>query len=377
MQSSPDLLSLGAIIEVDDHRLAAIAAAARSVTNWNQVARRAEIEGVAPILYHHLKRAGFAGDEPGMKALGALYVRHRHATEIRISEFARVSSALAKEGIDSAALKGVALSGLIYPEPSLRPMRDIDFLIRTEQAQAARRVVETLGYRFDDDHPSRYMRLHHHLPNARKTVDGLNVCIEVHTSANSGDTPGINDMAALVEPLQDVTTDFGNYRTLGHIDMLNQLCRHALEPGSTIRLVSVMDIEGYCARFDDAIDWPKLSRHYRYIPNFLSLLDMVTPLPTSLSRFAYQGPAIDKAGQLIPTVSTVFSRPGKRLSAIMELVDPPAWWFRSYYGVGDRGEGRYRARMQHLYRLSIWARRRLLSSLALRSRNSEKVRRIG
>lgn len=378
MQSLPEVVSLGATINADEARLANIAAAAARVDDWPDVAVRAESEGIAPILYHHLDCADAARDTAGIKPLRALAVRHRHATGIRIAEFARLSAAMDAAGIDSAALKGVALAGLIYPRPGLRPMRDIDFLVRPAQAGMARGILEDHGYRFEADQPSRYMRYHHHLPNARKLVDGLTVSVEVHIRANSGDTPGRLTLDNLDDPLQDVVTDAGAYRALGHIDMLNQLCRHALEPGTTIRLVSVMDIQGYCARFDDDIDWAMLARRQPYIANFLGLLDLVTPLPPSLERFAYRGRAIENPGRLIPTVSEVFARPG-RVRGLMELLAPPEWWFRSYYGVDDAGRGAYRARVRHLYRLGVWMSRRLASSMADRRRvgAGEKLRRMG
>ncbi len=362
MQSVPEVVSLGATINADDARLEAIATAASRVDDWTAVAARAEIEGVAPVLYRHLEHAGCGVHADGLKSLRALSVRHRHATGIRIAEFARLSTALAAAGIDSAALKGVALAGLIYPRPALRPMRDIDFLVRPGQAQLARGILEDHGYQFEAGQPSRFMRYHHHLPNARKLVDGLTVSIEIHTRANSGDTPGRLTLDRLDEPLQPVTTEAGSYHALGHRDMLNQLCRHALEPGARVRLVSVMDIQGYCAHFDETIDWPALARRHPYIPNFLGLLDLVTPLPATLARFAYGGSALPQPGRLIPTVSEVFTRPD-RLRGMTELLSPPEWWFRSYYGVDERGRGAFVARLRHVFRLGVWMGRRLASSV--------------
>ncbi len=376
MRSIPEVVSLGAIINADDARLAAIAEAARNVDDWNALAQRAETEGVAPILYRHLSRADTSPRNGAVQTLRALSVRHRHATEIRVGEFARLSAALTEAGIESAALKGVALACLIYPRPGLRPMRDIDFLVRPSQARLAREVLEDHGYRFEAEQPSRYMRLHHHLPNGQRTVDGLVVSVEIHTSANSGDAPGRTTIDNLAAPLQTVRTPAGAFATLGHSDMLNQLCRHALEPGTTIRLVSAMDIQGYCERFDADIDWEDLARRYPYIPNFLRLLDLVVPLPPALSRYRYRGEPVEHPGRLVPTMTSALGR-GRRFRGFIELLNPPRWWFRSYYGVGDGGRGEYRARLRHVSRVSVWTGRRMLSALGGTGRGGENRKRIG
>ncbi|MCZ7600547.1 MAG: nucleotidyltransferase family protein [Gammaproteobacteria bacterium] len=300
MSIDPDVVALGAIINADAARLEAIAGAAAAVDDFSRLAARAESEGVAPVLYRNLCRAGVEAGAAGMNALRALAVRHRHATSTRITEFVRISDALADAGIESAALKGIALAGLIYPEPGLRPMRDIDFLVHEPDAARAREVLEGLGYRFETDHPSRFMRRHHHLPNARRGVSGLTVSVEIHTRANSGDSPGTLTLDRLDAPLQTVESPFGRYRALGHVDMLDQLCRHAPEPGGTVRLVSAMDIIGYSAHFDTAIDWERLAAHRPYVPNLLGLLGLVTPLPPGLSRFAWRGRPPAEPGRLIP-----------------------------------------------------------------------------
>ena len=53
---------------------------------------------------------------------------------------------LAEDDIDVVLLKGVALAQLVYGNLALRPMVDIDVLIRREHAEAALKSVGQLGY---------------------------------------------------------------------------------------------------------------------------------------------------------------------------------------------------------------------------------------
>lgn len=66
-------------------------------------------------------------------------VRLRHATGLL--------AALADAGIDVLVLKGLALSLRFYDDLSVRPMGDVDLLVRPAQVRRAVRLLDDLGYR--------------------------------------------------------------------------------------------------------------------------------------------------------------------------------------------------------------------------------------
>jgi len=49
-------------------------------------------------------------------------------------------------GIDVLVLKGAALAHLVYPQPVLRPMRDIDILVRAEDVYRAYARLPEIGF---------------------------------------------------------------------------------------------------------------------------------------------------------------------------------------------------------------------------------------
>jgi hypothetical protein len=359
-----DLLCTCAILNPDSERLEKIANLFPKITNWERLIRQAEIDGIAPTLNYHANQSAAEVPNQVRQQLRGLSVRHRHATPTRIKEYVHIQSKLQEAGIDSAALKGIALACLIYPKPSLRPMRDIDFLVAPHHAETSMAVLKQLGYQFAETETSRYMGRHHHLPNATRKVDGLSVCVEIHTRAMSGDAPGTIRLDRLTEPLRNTETPYGAISTLGHIDMLNQLCRHALEPGKRIRLISVMDIIGYTAMFADQIDWPRLAKKYPYLPNFLGLLHFVSPLPAALKRFIPDYPPPLNCGELIATVSYELRRHKTRWSAMHSLFNPPEWWFRSYYGVAPNASSRLLGQIAHRMQVTKWFARRAIAALA-------------
>ena len=69
------------------------------------------------------------------------------ATELlRQRETALVLDALGASGIEPILLKGTALAYAVYRAPGLRPRSDTDLLIRREQVDVTRQVMDALGY---------------------------------------------------------------------------------------------------------------------------------------------------------------------------------------------------------------------------------------
>jgi hypothetical protein len=61
----------------------------------------------------------------------------------------KVTDVLARAGVGSVLLKGPALARCAYPEPSWRPFRDLDLLVRTADWRLACGVLRGLGFRRD------------------------------------------------------------------------------------------------------------------------------------------------------------------------------------------------------------------------------------
>jgi hypothetical protein len=60
--------------------------------------------------------------------------------------FRPIATGLEKRRIPWIALKGLLFGRTLYPSPDLRPMADLDFLVRPEHLDAASSVLEALGY---------------------------------------------------------------------------------------------------------------------------------------------------------------------------------------------------------------------------------------
>ena len=119
------------------------------------------------------------------RQLRILY-RRSAARNVRLyMELQDTLGTFAREGIPVVALKGVVLAVLVYSEPALRPMQDVDLLVRSGDLEAADAALRGLGYA---SHPSRppstwYKEYHHHLApylssDGTVVVEHPSVCLQ-------------------------------------------------------------------------------------------------------------------------------------------------------------------------------------------------------
>ncbi len=308
---------------------------ARRVIAWEDMPTQAEKHGLGPLLYTHLQAAHVSLPAPVKRELQGLYLRHRHANQIKAQVLAEILTAYQAAGIDSLVLKGAALAHLVYPEPGLRPMRDVDILVRTSQARQAQAILVELG--FEAPLPPLQAPLPaKHLLAATRQVEGLLVSVEVHHNLFAhGPTATELDAlwpASIPFALGDVTAS-----TLGYEAMLWHLYQHMKIIFGDVRLIWVADLVSLAEHFSAEIDWPRLQRRYPQILNALALFHFLTPLSETLLNQAplHLGRAprsLDLEFRGWPRYSLA-DQQGKGWGKIgRDSFFPPEGWLRLYYG---------------------------------------------
>jgi hypothetical protein len=355
-----ELLRLSARLDCSQ----AFADAAARLSNWQEVPTTAEVNGLAPLLSYHLSQSGIAVPSETRHRLLALTFAHRSANRARFAVLGEILDAFTAAGIRAVVLKGAALAHLLYPNPGLRPLGDLDLLVDADLADRAQSTLGTLGFTAPPAgaRTGSRTRRHHHLPIATKVCDGYDVRVEIHTDALSGDTPGSLTMERLTVAPQPFAIGDRTAYALGHADMLYHLCRHLAEPAvaGTLRLIWVADIVGYATRYREAIPWADVRRRYPFVINALSLLDLVTPLPSELAEFAAPPSAREIRG-----VGKVSKPPGEILrwsrplrAILRDAFDPSDWWLRLYYGVGVGSPLWWHRSVRHPLQVGYWLARR-------------------
>ena len=250
-----------------------------AVPSFDELATAAEQHGMEPLVLAHIERTGLAIPADLHARLRARRTQHAHAAAVRARVVADVARAMAQARVPFLVLKGAALAHLVYDDSRLRPMRDVDLLIRKHDAGRAHDVLIGCGFRSSGGAlPPR----HHHLPGMAKTQDGATVTIELHHELMER-TPflgprGYDDLLCRCQPFE-----WGgmSYQTLGCEDMLWHVYAHAfvlhpMHPGA-IRLLSVADLVHATEAWIDRIDWTRLRREYGRLLRALQVLHDLVP----------------------------------------------------------------------------------------------------
>ena len=308
---------------------------ARKEIGWEGLARQAELHGLGPLLYTHLQAAQVSLPAPVKRELQGLYLRHRHANQVKAQVLGEILTAYRAAGVDSLVLKGAALAHLVYPEPGLRPMRDIDILVRKSQARLAQAVLAELG--FEAPLPLLQAPLPaKHLPAATRQVEGLLVSVEVHHNLFAQGSAA-TELAALLPASIPFTLGDVTAYTLDHEAMLWHLYQHMKIIFGDIRLIWVADLVSFAEHFSAAIDWPHLQHCYPQLLNTLALFHFLTPLSETLLKRAplHLGRAphsLELEFRGWPRYSLA-DQPGKGLRELgRDSLFPPEGWLRLYYG---------------------------------------------
>lgn len=355
------LLRLCSYPEPEQCDQSAIRDAFTGITEHGALVAGAESHGLAPLLLSCLDAAGVSLPPSLERRLKALRARHRHANAVRERVLGEIIDALSAAGIEAVVLKGAALMHLLYPEPGLRPMRDLDLLVAPGQADTTQGLLREIGFDAPQRPASRFLARHHHLPVASRDVDGLNVSVEVHHDALSGDARGSIRLDALDVALQRLEVAGHETRALGHEDMLRHLCHHTLEPAAHVRLISIADTVGYAARFAGEIDWRWLRARHPQTVNAVQMMHFVTPLPESLRSHvpAPRGSAPTGVGVAIKPLSQI--APGRRAlrQVYRDILYPSDWWLHAHYGVANDAPLGWCRWVRHPLRVSGWLLRRM------------------
>jgi Uncharacterised nucleotidyltransferase len=166
----------------DEARPTITPALAQTSFNWERFTTRACAHGVAPLLYAHPHKLGVVDHlPPRVRAvLQSAYYRNAARNTRLFRVVAEVWQACHRQGIAVIVLKGAALAETVYPHRAVRPMSDIDLLVRAEALEAMDESLTASGYRFvDHGRPKTYWRTqHYHLTFQPPPAAPLAVLIE-------------------------------------------------------------------------------------------------------------------------------------------------------------------------------------------------------
>ncbi|MFY9241026.1 MAG: nucleotidyltransferase family protein, partial [Roseovarius sp.] len=167
------------------NQAAAVAAAKRlTASEWTALMPAIQEHRLAPLLLVRLQRLDMPAALPTalLQTITRAFEQSNWRSLRLKAELIRLHRLLDRNGIAYAALKGAYVAFAAYPQPALRPMRDLDILVHPSDAIPVFNLLQQqAGYERATQFrgsPAAAMQVSKHLPALRHANSGIS--IEIH-----------------------------------------------------------------------------------------------------------------------------------------------------------------------------------------------------
>ena len=223
-----------------------------SDSDWDEIVQRSDSHGLAPLLYHRFGTTSLRVHIPtgAMEMLQRIHLHSSWENTRLYYELSKVLTALRNNDIPVIVLKGAALAKLIYQNIPLRPMNDVDLLVKGQDIWKTDKILSQLGYESDI---AFLLSKRHSQWTQHVTYKGRNTLIEVHPD-RIYELPNLNPWANAAA----VTIASAEVLILGPEDFLLHLCLHLdrhLRNDRSTRLIWWCDIEAVLKHYRRELNW--------------------------------------------------------------------------------------------------------------------------
>ena len=234
----------------------------REKLDWMYILTVATRHAVAPILHYGLEQAlGEDFDDALPAAAHAELGRLRTASSERSAhiraEVDAIAEHLAEAGIETLGLKDLTLGQEIYPEPGLRPIGDVDLLVRRDDYQSAARLLEDLDFTPVKDGERRFEAKYSVGRHLRRPADELWVDLQWNVAQREWDLYGDGRFTYDVERMWRRARRLEKILAPSDEDMLFHLCLHA-EGHSFGELILLCDIAELLRTRSETLEWSEV-----------------------------------------------------------------------------------------------------------------------
>lgn len=243
----------------DDQARDEIEDLAKAEIDWRAVFERGKFEGISSLLDMHLRDVPSVTSHVPAEILSRLRaISHGNwaRNSVLTDQWSEIMTLFEQAGIQSITHKGMALIHLVYPDPALRPMTDIDLLIRFTDLPEARLALQTAGFRTPGEVLESEEAFRSFLHFVRESVI-IDLHWEIaHYTRYEGSVRV--DHLGLWRRAHPLAVGGAHGLTLCPEDMLLHLALHLTLGSEFGRLIWFSDIDAVLRRYAGALDWEKL-----------------------------------------------------------------------------------------------------------------------
>lgn len=293
-----------------------------SGSDWDEVIKQSIRHRVASLLYNRLRTNTHIPAEV-VQRLRAIYLQNVVRNTQLYNELSRVLKALKSEDIPIIVLKGAVLAEIIYQNIGLRPMADVDLLVKSNDMWKIDEVLSRLKYKSDIAtlYSKRHIKWSRHREYTNKGV-------EFETHPRLYELPNLNAWVNVSsEKIASVDTFI-----LGSGDFLLHLClhldTHLFRTGDIQLLSSWCDIAKILKHYRKELDWDyviRTAKEHRVEESVHRILRVVDKwfdgrVPADvLNQFRSDGIIISINDILYPDQRSTGKREGGELRSFLSL----------------------------------------------------------
>jgi len=232
-----------------------------TVAEWDRLIALAQQHHVAPLLYARLKKRGIMLPPAIAEQLRQIY-RASATRNLRLfQELGDILRALQAANIPVILLKGACLAEAVYGNVALRPMVDVDLLVKPADLAKELDVLRTLGYAAE--HPFEIESVRHLEPHMPQLCKPGGVTLELHwTIVFPGSYVHFDhDLDQLWSRANPATIGGVQSLMLSPTDLLLHLCLHASVKHrfGGVGLRGFWDMALVIRRYGQEIDWEQFT----------------------------------------------------------------------------------------------------------------------
>jgi hypothetical protein len=213
-------------------------------------------QGIMPLLYWRISRmpAEFHPPEDIMGLLRKSFMESRVRVFMEDMQLRELVDTFHEANVDFLVLKGPALGRMVYPDPALRPRRDLDILVKPAQFEHAVGLLEGLGYAGHHNYD-----FHEQFRHAESNRSYLPV--ELHWGFIGFPYPiSSSMMEGLFQAAVTVEAAGFKFRSLNHVDAINFAAVHMIRHRYMNRLIWLNDLQMLMPHFSIPDDWMRLQK---------------------------------------------------------------------------------------------------------------------
>ena len=325
---------------------------------WKETIESAAAHGLIPLLYKRLKNSAVGNRLPAglARTIEEQYLAVAARNMMLADELAGILQACERENRPCVPLRGLALAEDLFGDITLRPMGDIDLLVRREDLEDITSILCGLGFQQMDRRPGFAIDYYYTL-KFFKDRHGW-IIVEPHWTITYPPFADRVDMEVVWERSERDRVVGVASRKLAGGDLLFHLCLHLVHQGDEAPLLHFFEIDRLIRQRHESIDWSgvalmaEMSGQGFLLHRALDRVRMYfdTPVPEEAVRQIPDRPASKLEGRLADLLAGSENIDGKeslallftikgmraRLRYVIALLFPSPEFMMIQYGLSHR-----------------------------------------